>query len=767
MPVTVAVAVGLRNQLAFGGKTIPNKVDAFVWLDGTISGNNFVDKISGRLFPVTNKDFPAGWTKGFPYKSAATFSAPVGDAALIAADVNNFFYTAGVPNQIPVISCFQDVDYAHRLFFRHIDQSVDIDTDVETYEPRVAEMVLYNTAATGGDLTARNLYFKVPAKLTSGIREVGAGKTYPSSITDAITASSSTDTIYVYSGTYTMTAAITKPFKIQCIGNVNITISSPISSVNTNNYTIKGANITSTSGIFAPYQLSPLSVLTIDFCKIISPTVLVNNTVGNHEVIIKNSYINGFINAGNKFTLDTVLVKDYPSSANRCILSSASLFTAKNIRRIKGASATFSEMIHSTTGGNYSIVGGDYENGILNFIGDYSGKTINVNGVSCSNNLSGSLYYIIVNSSTNNSSITISKNKFIGGNLLISKAATIAFNDNIINRQLTNPNAAISLYSTSGLSFNRNITDGAISLLDNTSISSNENTFYVDQLSSIVGSNTNAIDLYFSNNKVNFSISTSLIFKYVKGTVTGNTFEDPTGLGFSVAFDNTTVNYNPLNLSYNVFKLRSQTFNGVMIANSGAYSVINVVGNDFYMPNYYGNTIQDVHLLLTYDSVIKANLNRIYNCTIGFVSKAVANITSSNYVEVNNNLYIECKKPHYVRQAPYTRFHHNILINKTVVPTQIGYYDNNADAGGNVASSNCQFADNKISAPAGGIMNRFYDTSRVGFISDRNQIFGNLNCILEDSSVKTLSQWVALGYDTNSTFTDPYPNETPTEPIPI
>ena len=44
-------------------------------------GENAVDKISGNLFPVTNRDF----TKGFPLKSVATISAPVGDAALIAA----------------------------------------------------------------------------------------------------------------------------------------------------------------------------------------------------------------------------------------------------------------------------------------------------------------------------------------------------------------------------------------------------------------------------------------------------------------------------------------------------------------------------------------------------------------------------------------------------------------------------------------------------------------------------------------------------------
>lgn len=208
--------MNIRNQLAFGAKTIPSKSDALVWLDGTISGNNFVDKISGKLFPITNKDFPTGWVKGFPYKSAATFSAPTGDAALIAKDVNGFFYTAGVPNQIPVTSCYQDVDYEHRLFFRHIGQSVDIDTMVETYEPRVAEMVLYNTAATGGDLTARNSYFNVPAEITTNVRWVApnglntndGSKASPwQTMTKGNTATAGY-TVYVKTGIYTENGAL-------------------------------------------------------------------------------------------------------------------------------------------------------------------------------------------------------------------------------------------------------------------------------------------------------------------------------------------------------------------------------------------------------------------------------------------------------------------------------------------------------------------------------------------------------------------------------
>lgn len=234
MPVTTAVAVGLRNNGALGGSAIPNKSDAFVWLDGTISGNNFVDKISGRLFPIANKDFPEGWTKGFPYKSAATFSAPTGDAALIAKDVDGFFYTAGVPNQIPVNACFQDVDYAHRLFFRHISQSVDIDTYAETYEPRVAEMVLYNTAATGSDLTARNTYFTVPAEITTAVKWVdpvnglntntGTKASPWQTLTKAETSATLLDIIYVKSGV-TIEPTYWRPKKTltyKAVGNVTV-----------------------------------------------------------------------------------------------------------------------------------------------------------------------------------------------------------------------------------------------------------------------------------------------------------------------------------------------------------------------------------------------------------------------------------------------------------------------------------------------------------------------------------------------------------------
>lgn len=155
---------------------VPFQSDVLMCLSGEIlhSGGNyyFVD-VSGndRHFLITGYDFPTGWTKGFPYKSAATISAPAGDMDLIAADVNNFLYTAGVPNQIPVVSLngVGDVDYANRLFYKKVAQVVD-GNGVETSEAYTSVIVLYASAKTGADLTVCQTYYSTVTELTTGMK---------------------------------------------------------------------------------------------------------------------------------------------------------------------------------------------------------------------------------------------------------------------------------------------------------------------------------------------------------------------------------------------------------------------------------------------------------------------------------------------------------------------------------------------------------------------------------------------------------------------
>jgi hypothetical protein len=178
--------------------SIPFASDALFWLDGSISGNEFVD-FSGnsRNFTITGKDFDDDWMLGFPYKSIATISAPVGDAVLIAADINNFLYDAGGdPNTIPVVSFFQDIDYGHKLFCRHVDQITDVN-GVETYEPRVLDIVLYNNVKSGSDLTSCQNYYNVPTEILSAVSVPGDYATN----TAAIAGESAGQTIYNKTGT--------------------------------------------------------------------------------------------------------------------------------------------------------------------------------------------------------------------------------------------------------------------------------------------------------------------------------------------------------------------------------------------------------------------------------------------------------------------------------------------------------------------------------------------------------------------------------------
>jgi hypothetical protein len=151
---------------------IPFKSDALFWLDGTIldfeGTKYFVDKSGNdRNFTITNYDITA--TNGFPYKSKSTISAPVADAVLIAADLNNFLYASdGTPNQIPIVSLFQDVDYEHKLFCRHAEQQVDAGL-VETYEARVLDIVMYSTVKANADLTECQSFFSVPVEVTTNV----------------------------------------------------------------------------------------------------------------------------------------------------------------------------------------------------------------------------------------------------------------------------------------------------------------------------------------------------------------------------------------------------------------------------------------------------------------------------------------------------------------------------------------------------------------------------------------------------------------------
>lgn len=236
---------------------IINPTNALFWLDGTIEyrgGSYYLNDTSGngRDFLITNYDFPTG-TKGFQFKSGATISAPAGDATLIAEDVNNFLYDAGgTPNQIYVISLFQNVDYVNKLFCRRVQRTTNANGRILT-DSRVLDIVLYDTALSGDSLTAANSYYGVPTKLGSGIREVGAGKTY-ATIAAAITAAVNGETVYIYSGDYNLSGtglSCSKSLTFIGLGNVRLRSSSAVSNmfIASNTITFEGVNLDATNTI--------------------------------------------------------------------------------------------------------------------------------------------------------------------------------------------------------------------------------------------------------------------------------------------------------------------------------------------------------------------------------------------------------------------------------------------------------------------------------------------------------------------------------------
>lgn len=189
---------------------IPFSSDALFILNGTISGNEFVDTSgNGRNWTINNKDFSDDWTIGFPLKSAATISPPSGDAVLIAADINNFMYTGGVPNEISVVSFFSNVDYENKFFSREVAQRVGAN-GIEVYESRIVDITFYETVKSGGDLDKCNSYFEVPelniaAKWIDGSVLVTGDGSFSNpwkTINEARLAASIGDTIYIKSGTY-------------------------------------------------------------------------------------------------------------------------------------------------------------------------------------------------------------------------------------------------------------------------------------------------------------------------------------------------------------------------------------------------------------------------------------------------------------------------------------------------------------------------------------------------------------------------------------
>jgi len=395
---------------------IPLKSDALFWLDGTISGTQLIDKSgNNRNFTITGKDFPSTWTKGIPYKSASTISAPIGDATLIAADVHNFLYTAGTPNQIPIVSFFQDIEYAHKLFCRHSPQILDAN-NIEVYEARVLEIVLYNTTKTGEDLTTCQTYFSVPT--------VSVGAKYVSgdyaTNTAAIAALSNGAVIYDKSGLYVETYGnrldLYKQLSIKGIGFARINHNTGGSSLcgMSGNASIEGLMLLATGAAIG---------LRINGSNNVIKRILLNGGTSVYQIIkeggentlIKDSIFiaepsNCLTYLGNNIVIDSCLV--IAEFLSNCMIAYS--FTAGSKHTVRNSRIRTSSYLCNTLVPYIDFIGNEVisNNTVARFLigSPVAGSVYNILNNKFSANSAGGASFNIISSQSGNVSDFIIKN---------------------------------------------------------------------------------------------------------------------------------------------------------------------------------------------------------------------------------------------------------------------------------------------------------------------------------------------------------------------
>lgn len=288
------IVVGVVSEI------VPFESDTILLLDGSIhedSGNYYLTDKSGnnRHFLITDYDWSDRSVKGFPYKSAATISAPPSDSVLQAEDINNFFYdSGGTPNQIPVVSLFQDIDYEHKLFCKHAGQVLDGITGVELSEPCVKQIVLYNSLKIGSDLDKCNVYFNVPGIVNgaawvaeNGNDITGDGSHSKPYATLDQAKTTAVDTIYVKTGNIDMGATYHSQNKaIIGTGFVNLT-NLPGGFCILAGRDIKGLIVDRADSAY-PFYFDTNLDISMERCLIRNYNQMVQTGVRSGELIVKN-----------------------------------------------------------------------------------------------------------------------------------------------------------------------------------------------------------------------------------------------------------------------------------------------------------------------------------------------------------------------------------------------------------------------------------------------------------------------------------------------
>jgi len=700
-------------------RIIPCFEKALFWLDGSIvtidSNYYFIDKSgNARHFLITGYDFDI--FSGFPYKSAAFISAPAGDATLIASDVNNFLYDAGgSPNQIPVVSLFQNIDYANKLFCKHVTQTVNA-IGVETYEPYVSNIVLYKDALTNAELASANAYYNVPEKLTSNIREVGAGKTY-ATVTAAITAASAGDTIYVYTGVYNENGSqggitITKNVNITGLGRVYInptgTYPMYLSGGVTTEITVKGLYI---NGSLSSNTIrNDTSVSNINFERLYinaQANALFNNRNNNKKSTLKECIVLGQVEHYNNVDMNTCyftgkaqglyIQTNYTFNVLNCkvnALSGGVIRIEQNCTlTLKGSKFT-NQIFSSAPTGKYTC--------ILTIESCQFYRNIDIRMIRFENG--------ITTVNINNCIFTESAGTYTNNPVVLYKCDTVTFTNNTVNTSLQ-------------------CLVGKGDVLQLTTFTAYGNTFY-------------------STANVGFVVYHAICDIYNNSlTSTGATAQISVDAAITVS--SVKINYN---------RISSQSTGSLISLGSLNSASDAKITSSEIKGNYCGSNslTAGVHNIFI---MRQTNCIAAYNYVkggFGFVVKSVNG--SMDGTVLMYNLIEECEQHIIVRGARNVKLYNNTLVSTTKQPSNIlGIANHESEP-----NSDCSpiYVQNNIfvnTSNAGKCIDVETDETMTGSTFNNNLYYytGSATFGFYNGSAITLAAWVLLGFDVDSLTDNP------------
>ncbi len=551
---------------------IPFKSDALFWLNGTIQTvegvSSFVDwSGNNRHFLITGLDFDPTF-KGLPYKTAATISAPVDDAALIAADINSYLYTAGTPNQIPVVSLFQDVDYEHKLFTRHEAQVVDAN-GVETYEPRVLDIALYANVKADADLIRCQTYYYVPVEDVStmvwlspiGNDLTGNGtKASPYRSFDKIKTTTKA-TVYCKTGDYSPATLVTltgTPINIIGVGlNTIVYPSMLIGLRNTRDLLISGFIINSNATTYNIYSNG--GDLTVSKCKMVS------DGSGYYYIDAVKSFVSQYcVFTSNNFWHDNT---ELSSIFNTCLFTQSINDTE-----------TFDKLLNSKLITNLTI-------------NNAGGKTIEIKGNTIIADVSGIFTSVIYNKITGN---VTSKILTYTNNVVLGKSNLTPINNLSVKNNILKSSSDLALR----IKGNNNDNTTGIEVENNVIIGNSNSATYIVFVGESESGGINSINAAkIRYNKIvnehaggTGTCHTLFVGGGINHLVQYNYIEASNGYGIVIKAGGAHYTTNNGHISYNVFKITNNC--NYAILNRGAYGV-NCFNNTIL--TYKSNTCIDVN----------------------------------------------------------------------------------------------------------------------------------------------------------------------------